>query len=182
MDKIRTELTPDEKRAERFERWLSPPGFEFSSPEAAQGYKDRVAFTQRSSVIGNPLVVCGIHFPQCAFVQTQGYFHHIGVRLHKGAIEARLVLLRSGHVDKDRQEQIFCLSSNQSDVTVCNLDRITGFRRHGFDTHARYGAVGWRGQDQPEPKLVKKVGPQYGRVQRIERPLHAHRWTSVNLW
>ena len=42
MDKQRTELTPDEKRAERFQRWLSPPGIEFSSPEASHEYKKGV--------------------------------------------------------------------------------------------------------------------------------------------
>jgi hypothetical protein len=42
MDNKWTQLTPDEKRAERFKRWLSPPNTEFASPEAAKGYKDRV--------------------------------------------------------------------------------------------------------------------------------------------
>ncbi len=37
-----TELTPDEKREERFKRWLSPPDIKFSSPEAENGYKKRV--------------------------------------------------------------------------------------------------------------------------------------------
>jgi uroporphyrinogen-III decarboxylase len=36
------ELTPDEKREERFKRWLSPQGTEFSSPEAEKAYKERV--------------------------------------------------------------------------------------------------------------------------------------------
>jgi uroporphyrinogen-III decarboxylase len=36
------ELTPDEKQEERFQRWLSPPGVEFSSPEAEKAYKKRV--------------------------------------------------------------------------------------------------------------------------------------------
>ena len=42
MDDKWTKLTPDEKRAERFKRWLSPPNTEFSSPEAENGYKKRV--------------------------------------------------------------------------------------------------------------------------------------------
>ena len=42
IDKKWTELTPDEKRAERFRRWLSPPDIKFSSPEAEQAYKERV--------------------------------------------------------------------------------------------------------------------------------------------
>jgi uroporphyrinogen-III decarboxylase len=37
------DLSPDEKREERFKRWLSPTGIPFSSPEAEQAYKKRVA-------------------------------------------------------------------------------------------------------------------------------------------
>jgi len=36
------ELTSDEKREERFKRWLSEPGVKFSSPEAEKLYKERV--------------------------------------------------------------------------------------------------------------------------------------------
>jgi uroporphyrinogen-III decarboxylase len=36
------ELTPNEKREERFKRWLSPPDVEFSSPEAEKAYQERV--------------------------------------------------------------------------------------------------------------------------------------------
>ena len=35
------ELTPDEKRAERFKRWLAPTEINFISPEAEQSYKAR---------------------------------------------------------------------------------------------------------------------------------------------
>jgi uroporphyrinogen-III decarboxylase len=42
MEKKWNELTPDEKRAERFERWLSPPEVKFSSMEAKNAYKKRV--------------------------------------------------------------------------------------------------------------------------------------------
>ncbi len=42
MPKEWTELTPEEKREERFKRWLSPPGVEFSSREAEEAYKKRV--------------------------------------------------------------------------------------------------------------------------------------------
>ncbi len=35
-------LSPDEKREERFKRWLSPQGVEFISREAEEGYKARV--------------------------------------------------------------------------------------------------------------------------------------------
>jgi uroporphyrinogen-III decarboxylase len=36
------ELSPEERREERFRRWLSPPGVKFSSSEAEKGYKARV--------------------------------------------------------------------------------------------------------------------------------------------
>jgi len=36
------DLSPDERRESRFERWLSPPKVEFSSQEAEAGYKARV--------------------------------------------------------------------------------------------------------------------------------------------
>lgn len=42
MAKAWAELTPDEKRAERFRRWLSPEGISFNSPEAEAKYKARV--------------------------------------------------------------------------------------------------------------------------------------------
>jgi hypothetical protein len=42
MQKKSAELTPDEKRKQRFERWLSPPGVKFSSPGAEEDYKKRV--------------------------------------------------------------------------------------------------------------------------------------------
>ena len=35
------ELTPEEKREERFKQWLSPPDVKFSSPEAEKAYKAR---------------------------------------------------------------------------------------------------------------------------------------------
>ena len=41
-DKAWTELSPEEKREERFKRWLSPPDANFSSPEAEKGYEERV--------------------------------------------------------------------------------------------------------------------------------------------
>jgi uroporphyrinogen-III decarboxylase len=36
-----SDLSPEEKREERFNWWLSPPDLEFASPEAAKAYKDR---------------------------------------------------------------------------------------------------------------------------------------------
>jgi len=42
MEKEWEELTPDEKQEELFERWISPEGVEFTSPEAEKLYKERV--------------------------------------------------------------------------------------------------------------------------------------------
>jgi len=42
MEKKWAELSPEEKREDRFKRWLSPPDVEFSSPEAEKAYKARV--------------------------------------------------------------------------------------------------------------------------------------------
>ena len=41
-DKQWSEMTPQEKRAERKRWWLEPEGVTFESPAAAQGYKERV--------------------------------------------------------------------------------------------------------------------------------------------
>ena len=42
MENNSIELTPDEKRTKRFERWLSPPDVEFTNKDAEEGYKKRV--------------------------------------------------------------------------------------------------------------------------------------------
>ncbi len=42
MDKNWNEMTLDEKREERFRRWLSPKGVDFISPEAGAMYRERV--------------------------------------------------------------------------------------------------------------------------------------------
>jgi hypothetical protein len=42
MAKEWAELSPEEKREQRFQRWLSPPGITFASPQAEQLYKERV--------------------------------------------------------------------------------------------------------------------------------------------
>jgi len=42
MEKKWADLSPDERREERFRRWLSPPDVKFSSSEAEKGYKARV--------------------------------------------------------------------------------------------------------------------------------------------
>ena len=41
-DKRWEELSPDERSEERFKRWLSPPGIQFASMEAEEGYRARV--------------------------------------------------------------------------------------------------------------------------------------------
>ncbi|MFA5308206.1 MAG: uroporphyrinogen decarboxylase family protein [Dehalococcoidales bacterium] len=42
MEKTWAELSPEEKRQERFKRWLSPPGVTFATPQAEKLYKERV--------------------------------------------------------------------------------------------------------------------------------------------
>jgi uroporphyrinogen-III decarboxylase len=42
MDREWAELTPEEKREERFKRWLEAPGVNFNSPEARENYRARV--------------------------------------------------------------------------------------------------------------------------------------------
>ena len=37
-----SDLSPEEKRNERFKRWLSPPGVKFPSAEVEEAYKTRV--------------------------------------------------------------------------------------------------------------------------------------------
>ncbi len=41
MDKEWSELSPEEKRKERFRKWLSPDNINFDSPEAKDGYRER---------------------------------------------------------------------------------------------------------------------------------------------
>lgn len=42
MDDKWEDLSPDEKSAKRFQRWLSPPGIEFNNENAAKAYQRRV--------------------------------------------------------------------------------------------------------------------------------------------
>jgi hypothetical protein len=42
IDKKWTDLSAGERREERFQRWLSPPGVKFSGSEAKKNYKERV--------------------------------------------------------------------------------------------------------------------------------------------
>jgi uroporphyrinogen-III decarboxylase len=41
-EKVWADLSPEERREERFKRWLSPPDVKFSGPEVEKGYKVRV--------------------------------------------------------------------------------------------------------------------------------------------
>jgi len=54
MGKEWAELTPDEKREERFKRWLSPPAVTFSSPQAEKAYKERVTRFIRAFQLNKP--------------------------------------------------------------------------------------------------------------------------------
>jgi len=54
MAKEWAELTPDERRAERFARWLNPQGLQFVSPEAEKGYRERVTRFQRALTLQQP--------------------------------------------------------------------------------------------------------------------------------
>src|SRR4030042_6766779 len=42
MEKKWGELSPDERREERFQRWLSPPNVKSTPPAAEKAYKERV--------------------------------------------------------------------------------------------------------------------------------------------
>jgi hypothetical protein len=53
MEKPWTDLTPDERRAERFKKWLAPEG-EFGSPEAGQAYRERVTRLIRAIRLQKP--------------------------------------------------------------------------------------------------------------------------------
>jgi hypothetical protein len=48
------ELTPAEKREERFRRWLSAPDIKFSSPGAEKAYKERVTRLSRALQLKKP--------------------------------------------------------------------------------------------------------------------------------
>ncbi len=54
MAKEWAELTPEEKREERFKRWLSPQGVTFSSPQAEKAYKERVTRFTRAFQLKEP--------------------------------------------------------------------------------------------------------------------------------
>ncbi len=67
MDKKWSDLTPDEKREERFKRWLSPEGINFINPDAERLYKERLTRVIEAIKLNNPdrvptLAGCG-HAP-----------------------------------------------------------------------------------------------------------------------
>jgi len=52
MENKWADLSWEEKREERFKRWLSPTGVKFSSPEAEKLYKERVTrFIKAISIV-----------------------------------------------------------------------------------------------------------------------------------
>jgi len=54
MSKEWAELTPAEKREDRFKRWISPPGASFTSPQAAQAYKEKTTRLNRAFQLKEP--------------------------------------------------------------------------------------------------------------------------------
>ena len=43
MEKEWSELTPEEKREERFKKWLNPEDIDFAGPEAEAAYREKVS-------------------------------------------------------------------------------------------------------------------------------------------
>jgi uroporphyrinogen-III decarboxylase len=54
MDKAWAELSPEQKREERFKQWLSPPGISFASPQAEKAYKERVTRFTKAFTLQTP--------------------------------------------------------------------------------------------------------------------------------
>lgn len=54
MERKWQELTPEEKRDERFKRWLEAPDIEFKSPEAKKAYQERVARLSNAILLKEP--------------------------------------------------------------------------------------------------------------------------------
>jgi len=48
------ELSPSERREDRFKRWMSPPGVNFATPEAAKAYEARVTRLTRVFQLKEP--------------------------------------------------------------------------------------------------------------------------------
>jgi hypothetical protein len=54
MTKEWAELSPAEKREERFKRWISPPGANFASPQSAKTYKERTTRLSKALELKEP--------------------------------------------------------------------------------------------------------------------------------
>jgi hypothetical protein len=54
MGKEWSDLTPEEKREERFKQWLETPGVKFSSPEARRAYRERIKRLQDVLLLKEP--------------------------------------------------------------------------------------------------------------------------------
>ena len=63
MEKEWSDLTPDEKREERFKQWLSPEGVIFDSPEAEAIYKERVTRLIDAITLKEPDRIPVVHYP-----------------------------------------------------------------------------------------------------------------------
>ncbi len=67
MEKKRDDMSWEEKRDERFKKWLNPTGVKFSSPEAAKKYKERATRMIKAVKIEIPDRV-PVHFPAGSIV------------------------------------------------------------------------------------------------------------------
>ena len=54
MTRAWAELSPTEKREERFKRWISPPNANFASPQSARAYKERTTRLTRALHLQEP--------------------------------------------------------------------------------------------------------------------------------
>ena len=54
MEKTWAELSPSEKREERFKQWLSPPGVSFPSKQVEKAYKERVTRVAKALQLQKP--------------------------------------------------------------------------------------------------------------------------------
>ncbi len=73
MEKEWSDLTPDEKREERFKQWLSPEGVIFDSPEAEALYKERVARLIDAITLKEPDRVPVVYHPGFIPARYSGY-------------------------------------------------------------------------------------------------------------
>jgi hypothetical protein len=73
MEKDWSELSPHEKREERFGRWLSPEGVAFDSPEAEVLYKERVTRLIDAIVLREPDRVPVVYHPGFIPARYAGY-------------------------------------------------------------------------------------------------------------